>query len=86
MVNYGQGRPYDSTRWCSTVHGRAFLNRTLGLPFPARTNLSPVSDEVRLFFAGISDQVLLFDPLSGQTLIQLPPTDSPIAAMYALNV
>lgn len=56
----------------------------LNLPFPVRANLSPVSDGVRLFFAGISDQVLLFDPLSGQTLILLPPTDSPITAMYAL--
>lgn len=56
----------------------------LNLPALVRTNIAPVSDEVLVFFADITNQVIVFDPRSGISTTLLSPADSPIVRMYAL--
>lgn len=56
----------------------------LNLPLPVRTNVAPVWDGVLVFFADITEQVIVFDPVRGLATFLLRPTDSPIVALYTL--
>lgn len=56
----------------------------LNLPALVRTNIAPVWDGASIFFCDITDQVIMFDPISGTSTAIIRPVDSPIVKMHAL--